>query len=72
MGKVRNDLLLEKIAAKVKALRQEKGVSQLEVYYETDINIVRIERAKVNVTVGTIQKLCDYFGVTLSEFFKEI
>lgn len=69
MGKVNNKILLQRIAIRVKALRKEKGVSQREIIYTTDINIVRVENAEINITVGTLQKICDYFGITLAEFF---
>jgi transcriptional regulator with XRE-family HTH domain len=70
MGKVYDEILLKKIASRLRELREENGVSQKELHNVTDINIDRIEGAKINVTVGTIQKLCKYFGITLSEFFK--
>jgi len=69
MGEIEKDILLKKIAVKVKQLRKAKGVSQREVIYTTDINIIRIEKAEVNVTIYTIERLCDYFGITLVEFF---
>ena len=72
MGEIRDEILLQKIALKIKSLREENGISQRELHYITDINIDRLECAKVNVTVGTISKLCKYFNITLEDFFKEI
>lgn len=72
MGKIYDEILLKKIAARIKELREEKGVSQKELHNVTDINIDRLEGAKVNVTVGTIQKLCNYFEITLGDFFKKM
>ena len=65
MGKpqYKDDILLQKIAARVKDLRQQKGASQLDVVYSTDINIVRVESASANVSVSTIKKLCKYFDI---------
>lgn len=71
MGEIRDEILLQQIASRLKALRQEHGISQKELHNITDINIDRIEGAKVNVTVGAIQKLCRHFKITLAEFFKE-
>ena len=72
MGKIHDDILLKKIASRIKGLREEKGISQKELHNVTDINIDRLEGAKVNVTIGTIQKLCSYFEISISEFFKEM
>lgn len=72
MGQIRDNKLLQKIALVVKQLREEKGVSQEEVYNETNIHIGRIETAKANVTVSTLGALCRYFKVSLSEFHKKV
>lgn len=71
MGKqVRDTELLWKIAQRLKKLREMKGVSQRDVLDETDIHIARIETAKLNISVSTLDALCRYFGITLSEFFE--
>lgn len=72
MAQFRDQELLDRIAARLKDLREEKGMSQEDVYNETDIHIARIETAKVNVSVSTLSKLCEYFGVSLTEFFMKI
>lgn len=72
MAQIRDQELLHKIALKLKQLREKKGLSQVDVLNETDIHIARIETAKVNVSVSTLSKLCKYFDISLSEFFKKI
>jgi transcriptional regulator with XRE-family HTH domain len=72
MGESEKNILLKQIAKRVKQLRKEKGVTQRDVMYTTDINIIRIEKAEINITIHTIQRLCQYFEVTLEEFFKGI
>lgn len=72
MAQIRNQDLLNKIALRIKQLRLEKGVSQAEIYNEIEVHIARIETAKVNISVSTLSKLCEYFGVSLLEFFKGI
>lgn len=69
---IRNTELLWKIALKLKRLRESKGVSQRDVLAETDIHIARIETAKVNVSVSTLDQLCLYFGISLAEFFSDL
>ncbi|MBW7914749.1 MAG: helix-turn-helix transcriptional regulator [Taibaiella sp.] len=72
MAQFRDQELLDRIAARLKDLREEKGMSQEDVYNETDIHIARIETAKVNVSVSTLSKLCAYFRISLTEFFRKI
>ena len=72
MGQLRDEILLQKITMKLKTLRNKKGMSQKEMYNETDIHIARIETGKVNISVSTLSKLCDYFGISLAEFFESI
>jgi len=67
-----NQELLNKIAKRIKQLREEKGISQDTFYIDTDIHIARIELGKVNITVSTLQDICDYFEISLSIFFKDI
>ena len=66
-----NRELLLKIAKKIKQLRENKGISQEMFYIDTDIHIARIETGKLNITISTLQAICDYFGVSLSDFFKD-
>ena len=65
------DLLLN-IAQRIKQLRMQKGVSQETFYIDTDIHIARIESGKSNITVSTLNDICKYFEVSLSEFFSTI
>ncbi len=72
MAQIRNNILLKKIALRLKALREERGLSQEQLYNETDIHIARIETAKVNISISTLSKLCDYFELSLTDIFKKI
>ena len=67
-----NQDLLSKIAKKIKQLREEKNISQEMFYIDTDIHIARIETGKQNITVSTLQAICEYFEISLSDFFKEM
>jgi len=70
MGQIRDTKLLQKIALVIKQLREERELSQEEVYNETNIHIGRIETAKANLSVSTLAALCKYFKIKLSEFHK--
>jgi len=66
-----NDLLL-KIAQRIKQLREEHNVSQDDMYIDTEIHIARIETAKVNLSVSTLKDICDYFEISLADFFNGV
>ena len=67
-----NILLTGSIAQKLKQIRQAKGLSQEFVYLETEVHVGRVESGKGNISVVTLSILCDYYGVTLEEFFRGI
>lgn len=69
---MRNQELLIRIAVRIKQLRESKGVSQEIMYMDTQIHVARIETAKVNISVSTLDAICRYFDITLSEFFAGI
>lgn len=62
--------LIEKIGLELRRIREEKGLSQYIVDMDMDSNTSRIERGKANITISTLSKLCQYYGITLEEFFK--
>lgn len=69
MGQTRcNNVLLQAIAAKLRQLRKERKLSQIDVYIDTDIHIGRIEQGKTNITVTTLSDICDYYKISLEDF----
>lgn len=73
MGKksVNTELLWE-IAARIKALREDKNITQEVFYNDTNIHIGRIERAQRNISITTLSQICDYLEVDLATFFDGI
>lgn len=67
--KRRNIKLLKKIALRLKQLRKEHNVTQEVVYNDTGVNIGRIEAAKRDISVSTLEVLCRYFKISLERFF---
>lgn len=65
----KNTILIEAIAKKLKAIRMAKGLSQEVVFNDTQIHVARVETAKINITVSTLNDLCKYYELTLEEFF---
>lgn len=71
MGRPRRDTeLLQAIAARLRELRKARGLSQIDVYIDTDIHVGRLERGRTNLSVSTLSALCTYYGVSLREFFE--
>ncbi len=72
MGQLKDIGLLKKIAVMLKQLREDKGLTQDEVYDATKIHIGRIETAKANLSVSSLSALCKYFKVKLSDFYRKV
>lgn len=68
---VDNKNALLKLASKVKKLRVIKGVTQEIALIDTGIHFGRIEQGKRDISYTTLIKLCNYFDITPSEFFKD-
>jgi len=61
--------LLLSLAKRIKGLRKKRNLTQEDCYNDTSIHFARIEQGKRDVSYTTLVKICDYFGVTLNEFF---
>ncbi len=73
MGRERYDYeLLEWVAKRLKELREAKGLSQEKVYFDTGLNVGRIELGKSNISLTTLSVLSKYYEVTMEAFFKGI
>lgn len=58
------------VALKLKELRHKNKVTQEVVYFDTNINVKRIEIGTMNISLTTLAFLCEYYGTSLEEFFK--
>lgn len=65
-----NTELLDKIVLCIKDLRKSKKVTLEAFYFDTGIHLARIEQGKQNITISTLSKICDYFEMSLSDFFQ--
>jgi transcriptional regulator with XRE-family HTH domain len=68
----RNDKVLLQLAKRVRELRKARGLTQIAVLEDTGINIGNMETRPINLTITSIVTLCDYFEVSLEEFFRGI
>ncbi|WP_136468601.1 helix-turn-helix domain-containing protein [Flagellimonas onchidii] len=69
MEKLSKDQELLKLARRVAQLRDEKGVSQQNAFNDTGIHFGRIEQGKRDISYFTLMKLCQYFEISLHDFF---
>ena len=72
MAQIRDDKLLLSIALVLKELREDRGVSQEEVYLETNVHIGRIDTCTRNPSVCTLFVLMKYFRIKMSEFYVRV
>lgn len=66
----RNDILLGIIAKRLIDLREKQNLSQQKVYIHTGIDMDMVERGEYNITLSTLADLCDYYNVSLQDFFE--
>ncbi len=66
---LQNINLNQRIVFCIKELRKQKKITLEIFYFDTGIHLARIEQGKQNITVATLLKICDYFGMKLSDFF---
>jgi len=66
-----NPELLRNVSRRIKNLRKIKGISQEIFWADTGINIGRIESCKSNFSVTTLENICNYFEISLADFFSE-
>ena len=72
MGQLRDDILLDKIAGKIRKLRADKGITLEQFFNDTNVHLSRIEHSKANVSISTLKVVCKYFNISLHEFFRDI
>ncbi|WP_281670779.1 helix-turn-helix domain-containing protein [Rikenella microfusus] len=68
----RNDVLTKRIAERLKEVRKSRNLTQEDVRFHLEMNIGRIEAAQHSITFATLADLCDYYKITLEEFFRGI
>ncbi|MCC2112828.1 MAG: helix-turn-helix domain-containing protein [Hyphomicrobiales bacterium] len=63
------DLLLYRVGRKVRALRQDRGITRRDLSTATGISeryLGQLENGQANVTLKILQRICDHFGLPLS------
>ena len=57
---------LHELARRLKAVREERRLTQQEVYDATGVHVGRLELARRNVALTTVALLCQYYQVGLA------
>lgn len=69
MQHVKDPVFLKKIGSRIRYIRKEKKLSQLQLAVLMDNHaeqIGRIERGELNVTIGTLQKIAESLNIPVS------
>ncbi|WP_367997808.1 helix-turn-helix domain-containing protein [Tenacibaculum soleae] len=56
----------------LKTFRDEYNITLNDFYIDTGIHLAKIEQGKTNVTIFTLHKICDYFNITMLDFFMRL
>lgn len=70
MEKYKDEILVKKVIMVIMQLREEKGISQAQMYRDTNIHISRIENSKRDISISTLGAITEYLDVKTSDFFK--
>lgn len=66
---LKNKELLMRIVFCIKDIRRSKNITLEVFYFDTGIHLARIEQGKYNISVSTLEVICNYFEISLSDFF---
>jgi transcriptional regulator with XRE-family HTH domain len=64
--------LISKVISKIKIIRKDKKITLENFYFDTGIHLARIEQGKTNLTVSTLSRICNYFEISLKDFFEDL
>lgn len=67
-----NNTLLQSIAKRLKQLRLERNYTQEIVTDRTGVNVGLYEVGTTNITIVNLCVLCNFYEVSLEEFFHDM
>ncbi len=70
MAQIKDDILLKKIALCIKQIRKDTAITLDDFYVDTGIHLARIEQGKTNISIVTLSAVCNYFDISLKDFFE--
>ena len=72
MGYIRHDRFLKKFGKNLKRIRLEKGLSQDDIAFESEIStnqVGRIERGEINTSLSTLYEIAKTLNIPIKELF---
>jgi transcriptional regulator with XRE-family HTH domain len=72
---IRHDNVIKQVGINLRKIRMDKGVSQEQLSYDTEISINqigRIERGQINTSVSTLYEISSALDIDIQELFKNI
>jgi transcriptional regulator with XRE-family HTH domain len=63
-----------KIGARIRSLREQKGISQKDLSYDADLDrsyIVSVENGQRNISIVNIEKIATALRISLKDFFDD-
>ena len=67
------ELFLKHLGIRIKTVRKEKGIKQVDRGYACDLeksNMSRIEAGNTNPSILILRKICLHLGISLSELLE--
>jgi len=58
------------MVSKIKQARKKMGITQLQFYCDTGINVARIESLKRVPCIVTLQRICKYLNMNIYDVLK--
>ena len=68
----RDEAFLIKVGSRIQELMIDKGITHEVFYNDTSINPHRLIIGKMNMTISTFSRICEYLETTPEVFFKTI
>lgn len=67
----RNTALMKAVGKRLREIREARGLSQEKVQFEKNLYVSYIENGLRNISISTLTELCELYGITVKEFFKD-
>ena len=68
----KDEVFLKKLGGRIKSIRKEKNVKQVDLGYSVDLdksNMNRIESGNTNPSILILKKISDELGISMTELF---
>lgn len=64
----------QRVANRIKELRKEKNITAEKLAWYSDLSkscVTYAEKAQRDIKMSTIEAICNGFGISIAEFFKD-